>query len=72
MITIMQTVYLNAFSWKKSFWILIQISLLVSIGSVDKSLVQLMAWYWTGDKPLPETILTQVHQPIIASLGLSE
>ena len=23
------------------------------------ALVQVMAWHWTGDKPLPETMMTQ-------------
>ena len=40
----------------------IQISLyLVSRSPIDKkpALVQVMAWRWTGDKPLPEPMMTQ-------------
>ena len=42
--------------------ILIQISLkFVPVGSIDDktALVQVMAWRHTGDKPLPEAMLTQ-------------
>ena len=42
--------------------ILIKISLkFVAKGSIDKKseLVQVMTWCWTGDKPLPEPMLTQ-------------
>ena len=45
------------------FCISIQISLkFVPKGSVDNksALVQVMAWRRTGDKPLPEPVLTQV------------
>ena len=27
----------------------------------NSSVVQVMAWSWTGDKPLPDPMLTQVH-----------
>ena len=40
----------------------IQISLkFVHRGSIDNkpALVQVMAWHWTGDKPLPEPMMTQ-------------
>ena len=49
-----------AFSWMKS--VLIRISLkFVPKGPIDNksALVQVMAWRRTGDKPLPEPILTQ-------------
>ena len=41
----------------------------VTKGPIDKNsaLVQVMAWHWTGDKPLPHW--TQVHQHIYAALG---
>ena len=31
-------------------------------GPVDSMspLVQIMAWHWTGDKPLPEPVMSQV------------
>ena len=47
---------------KENFWILIRISLkFVAIGSINNklALVQVMAWRRTGDKPLPELMLTQ-------------
>ena len=47
----------------KTFYILIRISLkFVPKGQIDSksALVQVMAWRWTGDKPLPEPILTQL------------
>ena len=40
----------------------IQISLnFVAMGSIDNrpSLVQVMAWCWTSNKPLPEPMMTQ-------------
>ena len=46
--------------------ILIQISLkFVPVGSIDDktALVQVMAWRRTGDKPLPEAMLTQFTEP---------
>ena len=46
----------------EKFCILIQISLkCVPKGQIDnkKALVQAMARRWTGDKPLPEPIMTQ-------------
>ena len=33
------------------------------------ALVQVMAWRWTGDKPLPETVLTQFTDAYIRHLG---
>ena len=47
----------------KKFCILIQISLkFVPKGPIDSksALVQVVAWCWTGDKPLPESVLTQL------------
>ena len=46
----------------EKFGILIQISTkFVSKGVIDEksAFVQVMAWCWTGDKPLPEPMLTQ-------------
>ena len=46
----------------EKFWILIQISLkFVTKGLIDNkaALVQVMAWCWTDDKPLPEPMLIQ-------------
>ena len=34
-------------------------------GPIDykSALVQAMAWHRTGEKPLPESMLTQLHRP---------
>ena len=47
--------------FNEKFCISIWISLkFVPEGPIDKSaLIQIMAWRWTGDKPLPEPILAQ-------------
>ena len=57
----------DIFKWifvnEKFFCILIKISLkFVPKGPIDNkaALVQIMAWCRTGDKPLPEPILTQL------------
>ena len=45
----------------EKYCILIKISLeLVPKGPIDNksALIQVMAWRWTGDKPLPEPVLT--------------
>ena len=44
----------------ENYRISLQISLKVPRSPVDKkaALVQVMAWDWTGDKPLPEPMLT--------------
>ena len=45
----------------ETLWILIKISLkFLPYGPVDKksTLVQVMAWCWTGNKPLPQPVLT--------------
>ena len=50
-------IFMNA-----KFWIAIQISLeIVPKGPIDNKseLVQVMALHWTGNKPLPEPMLTQ-------------
>ena len=62
MATISQTTIWNAFLWIKSFCILFRISLnVVSKGPIDNkgALVQVMAWRWIGNKPLPELMLIQ-------------
>ena len=62
MAAIQQTTISNSFSWMESFFISIQISLkFVPNGPIDNFavLVQVMVWRRTGDKPLPEPILTQ-------------
>ena len=33
------------------------------------ALVLIMAWRWTGDKPLSEPMFTQIHWRIYAALG---
>ena len=62
MAAISQTTLSSAFLWMKRFFISIRISLkFVPKGPIDNkaALVQVMAWSWTGDKPLPEPMLTQ-------------
>ena len=60
MAAISQTTFLNAFSWMNSFvfWISLKF---VPKGPIDNTtaLVQVMAWRRTGDKPLPEPMMTQ-------------
>ena len=46
----------------ENVWLLIKIALkFVPKGTIDhmSALVQVMAWHLTGDKPLPEPMLTQ-------------
>ena len=54
------------------FYILVQIALKFApkgpIGN-DVALVQVMAWRWTGDKPLPEPMLTQFTYAYMRHLG---
>ena len=48
-------------------YVLIDISLkFVSKGPLDNksSILQVMAWYQKGDKPLPDPIMTQNHHAI--------
>ena len=48
--------------FNESVWISITISLkIIPNGPIDykSALVQVMAWHWTGEKPLPESMLTQ-------------
>ena len=64
MAAILQTTFLNAFSWMKSFVFRFKISLkLVPKGPIDNqsALVQVMAWRRTGDKPLSEPVLSQIR-----------
>ena len=56
----------------EKFWILIQISLnFVPRGPIDDmwALVQVMAWRWTGDKSLPEPMLTQFTDAYMQHVG---
>ena len=56
------------------FWIFIKISLeFVSEGPIDSNLtlVQVMAWHQTGDKSLPEPMMTQFNDAYV-SPGLNE
>ena len=52
----------NCIFFNEDVWISNEISLkFVPIGLIDNksALVQVMAWRWTGDKPLTEAMLTQ-------------
>ena len=52
----------NHIFWNENVWIPIKISLkFVPKGPIDNNpaLVQVMAWRWTGDKPLSEPVLTR-------------
>ena len=56
----------------QKFCIFIQISLkFVPKGQIDNksALVQVMAWRWTGDKPLPAPMLTQFTDAFMRHLG---
>ena len=62
MAAILADVIFNCIFLNENVRILIQISLkLVPRSPTDNkpSLVQVMAWRWTGDKPLPEPMITQ-------------
>ena len=59
---ILKLIFLNI-----SAWIIIRISLnCVSSGPIDDKsvLVLVMAWYWKGDKALPEKMMTNIHDNI--------
>ena len=63
----------NCIFFNQNVWIPIQISLkFVPNGPINNipALVQIMAWWWPGDKPLSERWL--VYRHIYASLGLNE
>ena len=51
-----------------------KISLKFVMGPTDNkwALVQVMAWLWSGDKPLSEPMLTQFTDAIYAALGGDE
>ena len=62
----------NRIFLSENVWILIKISLkFVFKGSVDNkpALVQVMAWRWTGDKPLSEPMLTQLIEAYMQHQG---
>ena len=64
--------FLDAFFMSEKFCILMEISLkFAPKGVIDKksALVQVMAWHRTGDKPLPEAILTQLYDTYIQHWG---
>ena len=53
--------FLNVFSSLKKYCILIKILYEFAPGdaiNINQSLVQIMAWSWTGDKPLSEPMMT--------------
>ena len=61
--------------FNKNVRISIQISLkFVPKGSIDNksALVQVMAWRRTGDKPLPEAMMTQFTNAYMLTLGGDE
>ena len=64
MVAISQTMFSNAFSWMKSlvFGSKFHWSLFLR-GPIDNesSLVQVMAWRRTGNKPLPELMMTHIN-----------
>ena len=73
MAAISQPTHSNTFTWMKTFVFFIQISLkFVPNGPIDNkpALVQVMAWRWTGDKPLPEPVLTQFTDIYVALEGV--
>ena len=64
-----QTTFSNAFSWIIFFGFFIRILLKFVPNDLienKSALVQIMAWYRTGDKPLTEPVLSPVHWCIYA------
>ena len=71
---ISQTIFSNAFSWRKSFFIFIQISLKfvpINFGPINNTpaLVQVMAGRRSGDKPLSEPTLTRFTEAYVQHRG---
>ena len=63
MADIFQMTFSNAFSWNKNVWTLTKISLkFVPKGPINNipSLVQIMAWRRSGDKPLSEPMMVSL------------
>ena len=62
MAAISQMTFWNAFSWMGSFvfwfWISLKFVPKSPINNIP-ALVQIIAWHWSGDKPLSEQMLTQ-------------
>ena len=62
MVAISQTTFSNAFSWIAGYVIRISLKFVLG-GQIDnnQALVRVMAWRGTGDRPLPEPMLTQFN-----------
>ena len=59
-------------TFSESVWISITISLkFVPMGPIDykSALVQVVAWHQTGEKPLPESMLTQFTDAYIRKIA---
>ena len=59
--TILQKNILKQTFWKRNLCVLVKITLeFVSKGPIDNKseLIQVMAWHWTGNKPLSEPAMT--------------
>ena len=73
--TISQTIFSDAFSWMKIFFILIKISLkFVLKGPIENipALVYIMAWRRIGNKPLSEPIQTRSTDAYMQHYGKME
>ena len=60
---ILQTIFSNAISWMKMLeFQLVQLKF-VPKGPINNilALVQIMAWHWTGDKPLSEQMMAKFN-----------
>ena len=71
MIWKLQTTFFKSI-FNESVWISITIALkFIPKGPIDykSALVQVMAWHRTGEKPLPELMLTQFTDAYITALG---
>ena len=72
MATIWQKIFSEAFTWMKSFCILIKISLkFLPKGPIDNNtaLVEIMAWRQIGDEPLSEPMLTRFPDAYMRHYG---
>ena len=64
-----QTTFSNAFSWMK---ICLRLRFHWSLSNNTSTLVQIMAWFHAGDKPLPELMVVSLLMHIYLSLSFYE
>ena len=71
MATIFQMTFSNAFSWMKIYWFLLRFhwSLFPKCPTENiPALVQIMAWHWSGDRPLSEPMMVSLLMHICVTL----